>query len=90
MEVYAPLGSPATRGKKQDSDPVPLEDPVIKEIASKYNATVGQVLAPITMVTCVTMISCPPDLHSFPASPRTGGVPQVCDPRQDQGKPESH
>ena len=42
FEVYAPLGSPG-RVRKQDSDPDPLEDPVIKEIASKHGARVSQV-----------------------------------------------
>ncbi|KAL5456880.1 hypothetical protein EMCRGX_G034106 [Ephydatia muelleri] len=42
FEVYAPLGSPS-RVRKQDSDPDPLDDPVIKEISNKHSATVGQI-----------------------------------------------
>jgi len=42
LEAYSPLGSPARPGIT-DADPVVMEDPVIKEMATKYNATVGQV-----------------------------------------------
>ena len=42
FEAYAPIGSP-TRMFKQDSDPVVMEDPVIKEIAEKHSATPAQV-----------------------------------------------
>ena len=44
FEAYAPLGSPGRWGVKSD-DPVVMEDPVIKEIAEKHNATPGQVLS---------------------------------------------
>ena len=43
LEAYAPIGSPG-RPKTQDDDPVVLEDPVIKEIAEKHNATPAQVI----------------------------------------------
>ena len=52
FEVYAPLGSPS-RVRKQDSDPDPLDDPVIKEISNKHSATVGQVWAPLIVLGCV-------------------------------------
>ena len=42
LEAYSPLGSPA-RPFKTDSDPIVMEDPVIKEIAEKLGVTVGQV-----------------------------------------------
>ena len=42
FEAYAPIGSPG-RANKQDSDPVVLENPVVKEIAEKHNASPAQV-----------------------------------------------
>ena len=42
LEAYSPLGSPARPGIVA-ADPVVMEDPVIKEIATKYSATAGQV-----------------------------------------------
>ena len=42
FECYAPLGSPTRIGIDPD-EPVVLEDPVINEIATKYNATPAQV-----------------------------------------------
>ena len=42
FEAYAPIGSPG-RMNKDDSDPVVLDNPVIKEIAEKHNATPAQV-----------------------------------------------
>ena len=43
LEAYAPIGSPG-RPRRLDDDPVVLEDPVIKEIAEKHNATPAQVI----------------------------------------------
>ena len=43
FEAFAPIGSPG-RFFKVDGDPDVMEDPVIKEIAGKYNATPAQVL----------------------------------------------
>ena len=42
FECYAPLGSPSRIGIDPD-EPVVMEDPVINEIATKYNATPAQV-----------------------------------------------
>lgn len=42
FECYAPLGSPTRLSVKPD-DPVVMEDPVIKELAVKYNASPAQV-----------------------------------------------
>ena len=42
FEAYAPIGSPG-RFFKVDGEPDVMEDPVIKEIAGKYNATPAQV-----------------------------------------------
>lgn len=42
LEAYSPLGCPA-RPSKEDSDPVVLEDPVIKEIAEKHSVSPAQV-----------------------------------------------
>ena len=42
IEAYAPLGSPARRGVEA-TDPVVMDDPTIKEIASKKVATPAQV-----------------------------------------------
>ena len=42
FECYAPLGSPARLGL-DPNQPVVMEDPVINEIAAKYNVTPAQV-----------------------------------------------
>ncbi|CAI8019896.1 Aldo-keto reductase family 1 member B10 [Geodia barretti] len=42
IEAYAPLGSPARRGVEA-TDPVVMDDPTIKEIASKKGATPAQI-----------------------------------------------
>ena len=42
MEAYAPLGSPK-RWNADSTDPVVMEDPIIKEIATKKGATPAQV-----------------------------------------------
>ena len=42
FECYAPLGSPSRMGIGPN-EPVIMEDPVINEIAMKYNATPAQV-----------------------------------------------
>ena len=42
FEAYAPIGSPG-RFFKQDDEPNVMEDPVIKEIAEKLNASPAQV-----------------------------------------------
>ena len=42
MEAYSPLGNPG-RPVKNDTDPVVMEDPVVKEIATKHKATAAQV-----------------------------------------------
>ena len=42
FQCYGPLGSPG-RPTKESSDPVVMDDPVIRELASKYNATPAQV-----------------------------------------------
>ena len=42
LEAYAPLGNPS-RPSKKDTEPVVMDDPVIKEIAEKHGATAAQV-----------------------------------------------
>ena len=42
LEAFGPLGAPA-RPAIADADPVVMEDPVIKQIAEKHNATPAQV-----------------------------------------------
>ena len=42
LEAYSPLGNPA-RPMKSDDDPADMDDPVIKEIAKKHNASPAQV-----------------------------------------------
>lgn len=42
FQCYGPLGSPG-RVVIESSDPVIMDDPIIKELASKYNATPAQV-----------------------------------------------
>ncbi|KAB7502702.1 hypothetical protein Anas_01067 [Armadillidium nasatum] len=43
LQLISPLGSPS-RPVKGDSDPVLLEDPVVLELAKKYNKNAGQIL----------------------------------------------
>ena len=46
LEAYFPLGNPARPDRmKKDDDPSLLDDPVIKKVAEKHNATSAQVLA---------------------------------------------
>ena len=42
IQAYAPLGSPSRRGV-QATDPVVMEDPMIKEMAVKKSLTPAQV-----------------------------------------------
>ena len=42
LQAYSPLGSPS-RPSKTDTEPVVMEDPVIKEIAGRLDATPVQV-----------------------------------------------
>ena len=85
FQSYSPLGSPASF----EAGEVPriLEDPVIKDIALKHQATVAQVMVVLEVDVPIGLkSSCPlscPDLHSLPASPRTSGDPKVCKSRQD-------
>ncbi len=44
VTAYSPLGSPDSRAEKHAQDPKLLEDDVVKAIAQKHAATVGQVL----------------------------------------------
>jgi alcohol dehydrogenase (NADP+) len=44
VTAYSPLGSPDSRAEKHAQDPKLLEDAVVKAIARKHGATVGQVL----------------------------------------------
>ena len=71
-----------------------LVDPSIREIAVKHGATTAQVCGCLCDYQDSSLINMPltllTDLHSVPASPRVGGDPQVCDSRQDQGKPQGH
>ena len=48
FEAYSPLGNP-TRPMKKDSEPIVLDDPVIKEIAEKHKATPAQVCMELTL-----------------------------------------
>ena len=54
FEAYAPIGSPG-RFFKVDGEPDVMENPVIKEIAGKYNATPAQVA--IIIRRCTVVIS---------------------------------
>ncbi len=44
VTAYSPLGSPDSRAEKHAEDPKLLEDVVVRSIAEKHGATVGQVL----------------------------------------------
>ena len=44
VTAYSPLGSPDSRAEKHAQDPKLLEDAVVKAIAQKHGASVGQVL----------------------------------------------
>lgn len=44
VTAYSPLGSPDSRAEKHAEDPKLLEDGVVRSIAEKHGATVGQVL----------------------------------------------
>ena len=49
FEAYSPLGNPS-RPSKSSQEPVVLDDPVINEIAKKYNATPAQVRALVATI----------------------------------------
>jgi aldehyde reductase len=54
LTAYGPLGRP---GMHEDpSDPMLLEDPKLKELASKYNKTVGQILLRYLTMLNITVI----------------------------------
>lgn len=44
LTAYSPLGSPHRPGQKKESEPVLLEEPVVREIAERHGATPAQVL----------------------------------------------
>lgn len=44
VTAYSPLGSPDSRAEKHAQDPKLLEDGIVRAIAQKHGATVGQVL----------------------------------------------
>ena len=52
FEAYTPLGSPGRPGPSKDLEPVLLDDPVVKMIAAKLNATPAQ----------VSSVSCPEEI----------------------------
>ena len=64
LEAYSPLGNPGSIYRKEGAPNI-LEDPVIKEVAEKHNATVAQVTLS-TLSLCVNNASaglrilCPP------------------------------
>ena len=43
FEAYTPLGNPGRPVPTKDSEPVLMDDPVVKMIAAKLNATPAQV-----------------------------------------------
>ena len=49
FEAYTPLGNPGRPGPSKHSDPVLLDDPVVKMIAAKLNATPAQVSVSYTL-----------------------------------------
>jgi len=53
LEAYSPLGNP-NRPSKTDTDPVVLDDPVIKEIATKLDCTPAQVRL-MRLANCFTL-----------------------------------
>lgn len=52
MTSYATMGSPG-RMSKLDTDPEPLEDPVIQNLAAKYHKTPAQVKIKKHFSTCL-------------------------------------
>jgi len=44
ITAYSPLGSPDSRGDRHKNDPILLTDPIVNEIATKHNASPGQIL----------------------------------------------
>ncbi len=43
MEAYSPLGNPGRSSANKDSDPVVMEDSIIREIAERLKASPAQV-----------------------------------------------
>ncbi|MCE7054544.1 aldo/keto reductase [Algoriphagus sp. AGSA1] len=44
LTAYSPLGSPDSRAERHKNDPQLLVDPVVREIADKHKAGIGQIL----------------------------------------------
>ncbi|GAA0877132.1 aldo/keto reductase [Algoriphagus jejuensis] len=56
MTAYSPLGSPDSRGERHKNDPKLLENLVLKSIAQKHSANVGQVLIAWSMSRDIAVI----------------------------------
>ena len=55
MTAYSPLGSPDRPGANADSDPVVLNNPVLRKIADKHKTTIALVRVFMAILFCQYM-----------------------------------
>ena len=65
VTAYSPMGTPPSSAMFKDyQPPLVMNDPIVKELAKKYNKNVGQVQLTDTAVVADTALPCKQPKHS--------------------------